>query len=114
MTDSVRIEAVSGGFDVSVDGTSMDALALRRLTNQFSFDAPVEPSVDSATYHIVGGRIRAVVMALAPILARAGIPLLRDAAVERELAELRHEVGVLGVALKGELAPTNYVLEDRW
>jgi hypothetical protein len=112
--DQVSVRAEGQGFEVTIEGTSIDALSFRRIVNQFSLDAPADPSASKATYSLPPGRVRAVLLALSPHLARTGTPLLRDARAEAELAALTSEVNTLGRAFRGDLPPAAFQLGPRF
>lgn len=109
--DRVSVHATQDGYEVTIEGTSVDALAFRRIVNQFSLDAPADPTAHQAIYSLPAARLRAVLVALTPHLTRTGTRLVRDQATNTELAALREEVNALGSALRGELQPADYRLE---
>lgn len=108
--DRVSVTTHGGQFSVRIDGTSIDALALRRIVNGFSNDPPGEPLAGSVTYRILPGRIRALFTAVAPNVRRSGTALKCDDAAGRELAALREEIGSLRHALAGDLSPRQFQL----
>lgn len=95
---------------MTIEGTSIDALSFRRIVNQFSLDAPADPSASEATYSLPPGRVRAVLLALSPHLARTGTPLIRDARADAELAALTSEINALGKAFRGDLPAAAFQL----
>lgn len=108
--DQVSVRSAEQGFEVTILGTSIEALSFRRIVNQFSLDAPGDPTAPEATYSLPPGRLRAVLLALTPHLARTGTALIRDVQADAELAALTSEINALGSALRGELQPAVYQL----
>lgn len=108
--DRVRIAAEDDGFLISVHGTNSNALIARRLVSQLSNDPPGEPEAPVVSYRVPKARLKSVVLALAPHLARSGLKLERDAAVAAVIGEVGQEIGLLRVALEGKLKPASFSL----